>query len=282
MKQNQSKENHVTNVIFLLLPIILLTAALIFATRFFFNKYFENNSLVLFATNKEYEYSPEETLPPRVDFEYTEPVTETVPPPEDTTAPSETTEPSETAETTATTWVPPTKVVKGERKVIAKLEDPTEPNLTYTSEPFPVIYYGTCWAVLNVEGWWIRNVNVYYGDSDEQLAKGAGMYMGSKFCGQNKKTVLSAHVMSHFYSLESTAPGAKVTMTTSYGTYIYEVDEVIVFHETDSGIVRDEGEGDVLFIYTCYPRSVGLNHTETRCALKCRLIEGCVYEKYLK
>lgn len=274
MDKKQSKENHVTNVIFLLLPIILLTVAMIFTVQFFFNKYFENNSIVLFATNKQYDYSPEETLPPRVDFEYTEPVTETQAPPEG----------EETPETTsAGNYTPYNPVIPQgtERLVLAKLENPTTPNLTYSSEAFPVIYYGTCWAVLNVEGWWIRNVNVYLGDSDTELAKGAGMWMGSRFCGQNGKTVLSAHVMSHFYSLETTAPGAKVTMTTSYGTYIYEVDEVIVFHKTDSGILRDEGEGDVLFIYTCYPRSVGLNPTPTRCALKCRLIEGCVYEKYL-
>lgn len=279
MDQNKHRENHVTNVIFLLLPIILLTTGLVFATRLFFNKYFKNNSIVLFATNKQYDYSDDETLPPRVDFVYTEPVTETVSP--ETTSAPDTTSAPETG-SAPSTRVPPTTVAAGERKVIAKLETPTEPKLTYTSEDFPTIYYGTCWAVLNVEGWWIRNVNVYFGDTETELAKGAGMWFGSSFCGKNGKTVISGHVMSHFYSLESTKPGAKVTMTTSYGTYIYEVDEVIVFHETDSAILRDTGEGDVLFLYTCYPRSVGLNHTETRCALKCKLIEGCVYEKYLR
>lgn len=36
----------------------------------------------------------------------------------------------------------------------------------------------------------------------------------------------------------------------------------------------------ILFI--CYPRSVGLNRTETRCALKCKLISGCEYEEYIE
>lgn len=80
------------------------------------------------------------------------------------------------------------------------------------SEPkgdtFPAISYGSKWATLNVEGWTKnKDIPVYFGDEDSVLSKGAGMWIGSRFCGQNGKTVLSAHVTTDFYELETTLSG---------------------------------------------------------------------------
>ena len=145
---------------------------------------------------------------------------------------------------------------------------------------FPVIPYASQWAVLNVEGWSRQDIPVYFGDLDEILNIGAGMWIGSHFCGQNAKIVISAHVMTDFYELEDVEIGTMVTMDTIYGTYRYRVREKTVFDYHEDSHLRDKGEGDVLFLYTCYPRSAGLAATTDRLGVTCELVEGYEYEAY--
>lgn len=139
---------------------------------------------------------------------------------------------------------------------------------------FPVIPYESQWATLNVDGWQRRDVKVFFGDNTAILRKGAGMWINSRFCGQNGKTVLSAHVNSFFNEIEDTKIGTKVTMDTVYGQYMYEVVDTLIFHYQDEEpLMPQEGE-DILFMYTCYPRSYGFRFKEQRLALICKKIEG--------
>ncbi len=153
----------------------------------------------------------------------------------------------------------------------------TEPK----SDTFPAISYGSKWATLNVEGWTKnRDIPVYFGDEDGVLAKGAGMWIGSRFCGQNGKTVLSAHVTTDFYELETTPVGALVSVNTVYGDYTYRVREVKVFDSKDGSIIAPDDGKEVLVMYTCYPRSVGIRYTPTRCALICDKESGKEWSVY--
>lgn len=136
------------------------------------------------------------------------------------------------------------------------------------------IAFGSQWAVLNIEGWSRRDIPVYEGDNDRLLSLGAGHWAGSRFPGQNGKIVLSAHVMTDFFELETTPVGTEVTLATSYGTYIYRVAELRVFSETEPELLYPQDGTELLLLYTCYPRSVGIAHTEQRCALLCVPVHG--------
>lgn len=144
---------------------------------------------------------------------------------------------------------------------------------------FPVIPYESQWATLNVEGWSRQDIKVYFGDNVAILKKGAGMWINSRFCGQNGKTVLSAHVTSFFKEMEQTKIGAKVTMDTIYGNYVYEVVDTLIFHYQDESPLMPQDGEDVLFMYTCYPLKNNFKFRDKRLALICKKIEGKEWKK---
>lgn len=144
----------------------------------------------------------------------------------------------------------------------------------------PAIFYGEQWATLNVEGWERKNIKVFFGDENALLKQGAGMWTNSRFCGQNGKVVLSAHVTSHFYELEDTNVGDRVTMDTVYGSYVYEVIKTVIFNYKDPSLLKPQSGEDILVMYTCYPRKNGYQFKTERLALICKKIEGKEWETY--
>lgn len=139
---------------------------------------------------------------------------------------------------------------------------------------FPVIPYESQWATLNVDGWKRKDIKVFFGDNNTLLRKGAGMWINSRFCGQNGKIVLSAHVTSDFHELEITPIGTRVTMDTVYGQYVYEVSDTLIFHYQDASPLMPEDGEEVLLMYTCYPRKNGHLFKTQRMALICKKVEG--------
>ncbi len=156
-------------------------------------------------------------------------------------------------------------------------------NDTVTQEEgrIPPIFYGEQWATLNVDGWEERDIPVFFGDENALLRKGACMSFNSRFCGQGGRTVLSAHVTRHFYEIEDTKIGTLLTMDTIYGKYVYKVVDTLIFNYRDSSaLIPAEGEGETLFMYTCYPRQNGFQFRSERIALICRKIEGKEWPTY--
>lgn len=139
---------------------------------------------------------------------------------------------------------------------------------------FPVIPYESQWATLNVEGWSRKDIKVFFGDNNTLLRKGAGMWINSRFCGQNGKIVLSAHVTSDFHELEVTPVGTRITMDTVYGQYVYEVADTLIFHYQDETPLMPQDGEEILFMYTCYPRKNGHLFKTQRMALICKKVEG--------
>ena len=139
---------------------------------------------------------------------------------------------------------------------------------------FPVIPYESQWATLNVQDWNEKDIPVFFGDNKALLRKGAGMWVNSRFCGQNGKIVLSAHVTSHFYEMEDVKIGDLVTMNTVYGTYTYKVVATQVFNYQDSSLLTPEDGEEVLVMYTCYPRENGYLFKTERLALICKKVDG--------
>ena len=175
-----------------------------------------------------------------------------------------------------------------EREADAKLNESLEEEfividnepeiITKSDETIPTINYGSRWATLNIDGWNTKDIPVYFGDTDDILSKGAGQWNSSFFCGLGKNCVLSAHFMTWFYEIEDTEIGDEVTMQTIYGTYKYEVTDKFIFNQSDSSALTADYGGDTLLIYTCYPRSNGVNLTNQRIALVCSLTKGVLYE----
>ncbi len=168
-------------------------------------------------------------------------------------------------------------------QLITGMAGESSSNNTVTQEEghVPPIFYGEQWATLNVDGWEERDIPVFFGDENALLRKGAGMRFNSRFCGQGGRTVLSAHVTAHFYELETTKIGTLVTMDTVYGKYVYEVVDTLIFHYQDrSALSPVKGEGETLFLYTCYPRQNGYQFKKQRLALICRKVEGEEWKTY--
>ncbi len=162
--------------------------------------------------------------------------------------------------------------------IVNEIKEPTViETVAEPVEEFPRIDYESQWATLNVEGWSRRDIPVYFGDSDEILSRGVGMWFGSRFCGQGGKTVLSGHVMTDFFEIEDTQIGDVVSMDTVYGRYEYEVKDKIVFGYRDSSLITSPTDTETVMMYTCYPRENGLEFKEERIALICEKISGKDY-----
>lgn len=146
----------------------------------------------------------------------------------------------------------------------------------------PTIPYESRWATLNVDGWEEKDIPVYFGDSKAILKKGAGMWFNSRFCGQKGKTVLSAHVTSHFYEIEDTTVGTQVHVSASYGDYVYEVTDIVIFKYTDNSVISPDKteDEDTLVMYTCYPRKNGYRFKTERMALICKKVSGEEWATY--
>ena len=144
----------------------------------------------------------------------------------------------------------------------------------------PAIPFESQWATLNVDGWKERDIPVFFGDSKTILKKGAGMWFNSRFCGQGGKTVLSAHVTRHFYEIEDTAVGTRITMDTVYGEYVYEVSEIKIFNYKDNTLIKQDGSENTLGMYTCYPRKNGYQTKTERIALVCTMVSGKEWATY--
>lgn len=165
-----------------------------------------------------------------------------------------------------------TSVINNDIKIdlSKKIDKPEE-----DAAQFPKIPYFSQWATLNVEGWEMKDIPVYSGDNADILEIGSGHYIGSPFCGQGGRVVLTAHVTKIFYELEDMKKGDTVTVDTIYGRYKYRVKKTFVFDYQDASCITDYDRNapETLLMYTCYPRSVyGIRYE--RFGVLCEKIEG--------
>ena len=150
--------------------------------------------------------------------------------------------------------------------------------IEYSDKTINQIDFGTQWAKINVAGWSATDIPVFFGDTSEILAKGAGQWIGSYFCGLGKSCIISANVMTHFYEIEDTKIGTLISVNTIYGGYEYEVTDKFVFSAKDIDILYDEYPQDTLIMHTEYPRHRAIKSSGDRIALICTLKRGTVYQ----
>lgn len=119
-------------------------------------------------------------------------------------------------------------------------------------------------------------MNLYFGDSNYILSIGAGMYNGSALPGYPGLTLIAAHNQKgQFGELEKVAIGDKVTITMSYGNYVYEVKESKVVNCKDTTAYDFSVKEDKLILYTCYPMYY-IHSTDQRLFLYCDKVSGPV------
>lgn len=93
---------------------------------------------------------------------------------------------------------------------------------------------------------------LYYGDTDEILAKGAGTYMGYGVPGQGNTILTGAHDTTYYGALEQIEVGDMIIADTYWGTYKYQVEEKRIAKVSENSAYELQ-EGETLIMYTCYP-----------------------------
>jgi len=146
----------------------------------------------------------------------------------------------------------------------------------------PTVRYGQQWATLNIEGWERKDIPVIFGDDTEALKRGGGHWIGSRFCGENGKIVISAHVTSYFKEMEKCKIGDMVTINAFYGegeVYGYRVKDIVIFNETDASLLQPNDGEETLILYTCYPLKNNGKKRVQRIALVCEKVYGRSWSK---
>ncbi len=150
--------------------------------------------------------------------------------------------------------------------------------IVFTDEQIPVISYASNWSTLNVDGWETKDIPVFLGNSADILAKGAGQWIGSYFCGLGKNCILSANVSTWFYEIEDTKMGTSIIMETTYGDFEYEVTDKFTFNEDEIDILYEDLGQDSLILHTSYPRDLSASDSSKRIALVCTLKNGMQFK----
>ena len=94
---------------------------------------------------------------------------------------------------------------------------------------------------------------VFWGDSERELNKGVGTYMGGWLPGWGRTVMMAGHRSGEFADLRSVEVGAIITIKTHYETYTYEVVSTAVFHMNDKSSYDFLREDENIILYTCYP-----------------------------
>lgn len=100
------------------------------------------------------------------------------------------------------------------------------------------------------------DIPVYWGSNSELFERGACQASNSVLCGEVGNAVISAHVNTFFSELDKLEKGDKIEVSTKYGIFTYEVDELIEFKKTNKKYVVPKDE-EILTLYTCKPDVLG-------------------------
>lgn len=94
---------------------------------------------------------------------------------------------------------------------------------------------------------------VYYGDSVEILKKGIGVFAGSKIPGENGIILVGGKYDTFMGPIRNLKKGNRITFTTTYGEYLYEVNNIKVADISENQAFNLPGEKEELILYTSYP-----------------------------
>lgn len=116
-------------------------------------------------------------------------------------------------------------------------------------------------SVANEDGTYLT-CDLYFGDNDKALKKGAGIYSGSIAPGYGSTVLIAGHNHTYFKPMKQAAVGDIVTITTYYGVYTYRLREISILPAHDKNNFDLLAEHENLVMYTCHPfGSIGMTPT---------------------
>jgi len=130
-------------------------------------------------------------------------------------------------------------------------------NLAYYPE------YGTKYATIALPSLGL-DFDLYFGDSMDNLRYGIGHSSGSYFPGEGGTIICMGHNYSGILkTLPNINYGDEIIITTTYGKFIYKVNNTKVVYYTNVEELPVQREKEVLMLYTCYPTD-GFGHAVDR------------------
>lgn len=111
---------------------------------------------------------------------------------------------------------------------------------------------GAALGSLSLDGTGV-DCTLFYGDADEQLEQGAGLYTGSHLPGQGSLALIGGHTNSFFRGLEKAQIGGSVRLSLFYGEYVYQITDLRIVDAEDTSAYDLNTSEDQLILYTCYP-----------------------------
>lgn len=125
---------------------------------------------------------------------------------------------------------------------------------------------------ISIEGAQV-DCDLYYGDSNAEFDKGAGLYTGTGIPGEGRTIISGAHTNTYYRDLESVEEGDEILVSTRYGDYKYRVTGTRVATDTDTTAYDLEADHENLVLYTCYPFGT-TQYTDERYFVYADLTEG--------
>ena len=132
--------------------------------------------------------------------------------------------------------------------------------------------YGDQFGELIIEDCQIE-AKLFFNDGVNELNNGVGVFTGSFMPGYGKTILVAGHNNTFFNGLKYAEKGQKVKIRTSYGNYVYEINDIKIVNEDDVDACNLGADYENLIMYTCYPfDELGL--TPQRCFVYAKFVSG--------
>ncbi len=122
------------------------------------------------------------------------------------------------------------------------------------------------------------NADLYMGDNDKILKVGAGTYYGGNVPGDQGTIMIAAHCHTFFRTLEKAQIGDIFNIETTYGDYVYKVNDIKIIPATDTESYDFTLDYENLIVYTCFPLNTLLSRTQ-RFMVYCELVDGTLIDR---
>ncbi len=108
----------------------------------------------------------------------------------------------------------------------------------------------SCYAFIEGEN---ISSKIFFGMSDHALLSGAAQLSTTSLPGFGEPILLYGYSWTHFSGLEKAELGDKITITTNYGIYSYEVSEISTFRSSEKAPYDLDEENEKLILCTDSP-----------------------------
>ena len=113
------------------------------------------------------------------------------------------------------------------------------------------------------------SVPLYYGNDEYSLLMGAGQSRQSQLPGFGGQIIVSGHDTTFFAPLEYLVKGDIVKIMTDYGSYEYELVDILITEASDTTAYDLNLDREQLILYTCYPFGKLIGDRDTRIFFYC-------------